>query len=106
MTCGAAVRLAGMDVGQAVVSSITYAEVALGAVGGRDQMDRVMALFEQVPVVPFDREAAAHYASLPFRRRSFDALIAAHARARGAVLVTNNPADFAHVPGLRMENWA
>jgi tRNA(fMet)-specific endonuclease VapC len=104
--CSAATRLAELDVGQAVASSITYAEVALGVMRGRDRSDRMMAFFEQVPVVPFDRAAAERYAALPFRRRSFDGLIAAHALACGAVLVTNNPSDFEHVPGLRMENWS
>jgi tRNA(fMet)-specific endonuclease VapC len=35
-----------------------------------------------------------------------DTLIAAHSRALGATLVTNNTADFARVEGLRCENWA
>jgi len=104
--CEAAVRLGQLDWGQALASSITLAEVALGVARGHDRLERVMALFDQVQVVPFDRMAAARYAALPFRRRSFDGLIAAHALAHGAVLVTNNPGDFVHVPGLRIESWA
>ena len=65
----------------------------------------VTALFEQVPVQPFDQKAALQYAGLPFRRRSFDRLIAAHALSLDAILVTNNEADFADVPGLKIENW-
>ena len=64
-----------------------------------------MALFERVPVLPFDRMAAARYAGIPFRRGRFDRLIAAHALSLGARLVTNNPADFSDIPDLRMENW-
>jgi tRNA(fMet)-specific endonuclease VapC len=33
-------------------------------------------------------------------------MIAAHARALGAVLVTNNVREFSRVDGLRVENWA
>jgi tRNA(fMet)-specific endonuclease VapC len=34
-----------------------------------------------------------------------DLFIAAHARASGLTLVTNNTAEFARVPDLRLENW-
>jgi len=34
-----------------------------------------------------------------------DLFIAAHARASGLTLVTNNTAAFDSVPGLRLENW-
>lgn len=35
----------------------------------------------------------------------YDVLIAAQARRRRAVLVTANTAEFARVPGLKIENW-
>jgi tRNA(fMet)-specific endonuclease VapC len=34
-----------------------------------------------------------------------DLLIAAHARALGLTLVTNNEREFRRVPGLVVENW-
>jgi tRNA(fMet)-specific endonuclease VapC len=37
---------------------------------------------------------------------TYDVLIAAQARRRGAVLVTANTLEFARVPGLNRENWA
>jgi tRNA(fMet)-specific endonuclease VapC len=36
---------------------------------------------------------------------SLDTLIAAHALALGATLVTNDVGAFGRVPGLRVENW-
>ncbi len=36
---------------------------------------------------------------------SYDVLIAAQARMRGLVLITANNAEFARVPGLRVEDW-
>ncbi|PMZ78725.1 VapC toxin family PIN domain ribonuclease, partial [Pseudomonas sp. FW306-2-11AD] len=50
--------------------------------------------------------AAREYARLPFKRARFDRLLAAHALSLGATIVTNNEADFADVPGLRVENWS
>jgi tRNA(fMet)-specific endonuclease VapC len=36
---------------------------------------------------------------------ALDTMIAGHAVASGAILVTNNVREFARVPGLRIENW-
>lgn len=60
---------------------------------------------EEIPVLPFDEQAAHKYAIIPFKRASYDRLIAAHALALGVTLVTDNEADFADVPGLSVENW-
>lgn len=35
-----------------------------------------------------------------------DLFIAAHARALGLTLVTNNTTEFERVPHLRLDNWA
>jgi len=61
--------------------------------------------FTLIAALPFDRAAAEYYAKIPFRRGRFDRLIAAHALALGLTVVTANEADFADVPGLRVENW-
>jgi tRNA(fMet)-specific endonuclease VapC len=45
------------------------------------------------------------YAQLPFKRASFDRLIAAHAVSQDLIVVTGNAKDFADVPGLKVENW-
>jgi tRNA(fMet)-specific endonuclease VapC len=37
---------------------------------------------------------------------ALDTMIAAHALAANAILVTNNTREFSRVPGLRLENWA
>lgn len=36
----------------------------------------------------------------------YDSLIAAHAHALGATLVTHNTREFQRVPGLKLTDWA
>lgn len=97
-------RLERCEIGEAVTSSIAYAEVMLGAVR-LDGYDRAMRLFRAIPVLPFDQKAAETYARLPFKRQSFDRLIAAQALALGLTVVTSNSKDFSGVPGLKVEDW-
>jgi tRNA(fMet)-specific endonuclease VapC len=99
-------RIAASERGQLFTSSIAYAEVVHGSVRGKPPpFSRLEAFTDEVPVLDFDYQAARAYATLPFRRSSFDRLIAAHALALGLILVTDNEADFADVPWLRVENW-
>ena len=64
-----------------------------------------------MPVLPLDDAVPAHYATIRahLERQGTpigpnDTLIAAHALALDATLVSAN-AEFARVPGLRVENW-
>lgn len=94
------------------ISAVTLAELRVGArhrgadpedERRLDKMVRVLALRD------FDGAAAEAYGRIARRigvkRRSFDRLIAAHAVSLGLILVTRNEADFADVPGLKVENW-
>jgi tRNA(fMet)-specific endonuclease VapC len=47
----------------------------------------------------------AHLESAGWKIGDRDTIIAAHALAVGAVVVTRNVDEFARVPGLRIENW-
>jgi tRNA(fMet)-specific endonuclease VapC len=92
--------------GEVVTSAICYAELVRGIdPADRQARSAVDDFFAIIPVLDFDRRAAEQFALIPFRRRSFDRLIAAHALAMGVTLVTNNPADFADIADLRTENW-
>ena len=100
------VRAAACDDGDMVMSAISLAEVAYGSMNGKPpHLAELQAFLDEVPVMDFDQSAALAYASLPFKRTSFDRLIAAHALSLGLIVVTDNVADFADVPGLRVENW-
>lgn len=105
-------RLAEAFEGGLAISAVTLAELRVGArAAGADPMDarRLDLLIHSLTLLDFDAAAADDYADIVrqvgVRRRSFDRLIAAHARSRGLLLVTNNERDFADVPGLKVENW-
>jgi len=100
-------RVADQVAGSLFISSITYCELAYGTMRGKPPASDALAAFvAEVGVLPFDEAAAQAYAAMPFRRGSFDRLIAAHALSRGLTLVTNNEREFRRVPGLRITNWA
>ncbi len=99
-------RLAACYPGDVSISAISFAEVALGTwMGKPPRQDILDAFLRVIPIIEFDETAAREYARLPFKRARFDRLLAAHALSIGATVVTNNEADFADVPGLKVENW-
>jgi tRNA(fMet)-specific endonuclease VapC len=101
--------------GPICTSALVLAELQRGLCKSEPQSDlrrtRLERIFMTVPVLDFDEAAARKYgwviAQLGWvRGRDFDRMIGAHALSIGAVLVTNNTADFADLPGLAVENWA
>jgi tRNA(fMet)-specific endonuclease VapC len=99
-------RVEQCDEGELGMSAIVFAELAVGSWQGKLPPLHIVDAFSRwVPVLPFDEVSARLYARLPFKRGSFDRLIAAHALSVGLTLITNNERDFADVPGLRIENW-
>ena len=99
-------RMAACDEDDIVTSAIAFSEVARGSWNGKSPSLFVLDQFSQhVPVLPFDLLAAKYYADLPFKRASYDRLVAAHALSLDLTLVTNNDRDFDDVPGLLVEDW-
>lgn len=99
-------RVSETEQGDIALSSITYAELVLGSnLGKPPDPTALRLLVTQMPVMPFDDVAAGVYGRLPFRRGSFDRLIAAHAMALDLIFVTHNVADFADIAGLKIEDW-
>lgn len=100
-------RFLAQEAASVVFSSIAFAEVAMGSHNGKPPpMDILDAFVAEVPLVPFDANAARAYAGLPFKRGNFDRLIAAHALSLGLTFITRNTKDFDDVAGLMVENWA
>jgi tRNA(fMet)-specific endonuclease VapC len=99
-------RMARCQPGDIGISAISFAEIAYGTDKGKPPSAEVLGAFiAAIPILQFDEAAARAYAQLPFRRARFDRLLAAHALSIGAIVITNNEADFADVPGLTVENW-
>ena len=100
---------------QAVCTSIIAAgELRYGAVRkNSDRLNtRVEAILTQIAVIDFSPDADRHYAHLrtQLERKGTpisgnDMLIAAHALALDATLVTANTREFARIDGLKLENW-
>ncbi|HZV65546.1 MAG TPA: type II toxin-antitoxin system VapC family toxin [Telluria sp.] len=106
-------RFAQCYVGDVVISAITFAELEYGVTvsqnSARERLN-LIALVEDIQVVPFDAAAATAYgpireATRERKKDQLDKLIAAHAVALDVSLVTNNERDFVAYPGLRIENW-
>jgi tRNA(fMet)-specific endonuclease VapC len=107
-------RFARLEYGDVVMSAITLAELRYGVerLGeGRAGAEQALAaLMEDIPVLPFDGDAAMAYgvvrAAVRDRKRdALDRLIASHAVSLALTLVINNEADFRGYPGLVVENW-
>ena len=98
------------------ISSITLAELEYGMKHRSDPAKNELALLRflvPLSILPFEMAAAAEYGEIrAYLQRQgrpigpLDMLIAAHARAEGMVLVTNNVREFERVPKLKVENWA
>jgi tRNA(fMet)-specific endonuclease VapC len=112
-----AVKVQSVPLQQQVMSAVTFAELTFGvqasATAKRKQNQAVLdGLALHLAVLDWPQEAAQHYAEIrvDLKRRgaqlgAADLMIAAHARAMGAIIVTNNVKDFGRVKGLQVENW-
>ena len=109
-------RFRRLKPGEAVISVTTWGELAYGAEKSR-QRDKVLTLLEELvtmlPVMPLPETAGQSYgairAALEAKGEPIgnnDLWIAAHAKAAGLIVVTNNEREFKRVPGLQVRNWA
>ena len=96
------------------VSVIVAAELRYGCAkkGSPQLLRRAEEFLSEEPVLPFDVPADGEYggirAELEAAGRpigSNDLLIAAHAYALGATVVTANVGEFRRIRGLSVENW-
>lgn len=107
-------HIAAVGADRVCVSIITAAELRYGCAkrGSAKLAAQIEAILGSLQVVAFDVPADAEYGTVRTRLEQAgrpigpnDLLIAAHAMALGAVLVTANVGEFSRVEGLRVENW-
>ncbi|MBL7222742.1 MAG: type II toxin-antitoxin system VapC family toxin [Candidatus Brocadiae bacterium] len=109
-------RLCECDITDVGISSITLSELEFGVEKSTRPAQNRLALAQFVApleILPYGDRAAAAYGRIRAALESkgkpigaLDTLIAAHALALGATLVTNNTREFRRVPDLPVENWA
>jgi len=109
-------RFRALRQGEAALSVITFGELLYGAaksVQRAEALERLEELAHLLPVLPLPEAAAEAYGIMraELERKgemigNNDLWIAAHAKAAGLTLVTNNEREFRRVRGLKLQNWA
>ena len=104
----------GVDV---CISVVTYAELEYGIMNSKypeRNREAINSILAGIPIMDFDSKAAVHFgqilAELKKKKKEKssmdrDKMIAAHARSRGYILVTDNTKDFVDIDDLKLENW-
>lgn len=110
----AAKRIARVGEDNVFTSIVVAAELRYGCAkrGSQRLLKAVEDLLGEIDVLPFDVPADAEYGAIRLDLEmagkpigSNDLLIAAHACAIGATIVTANDDEFRRVRGLKVENW-
>jgi tRNA(fMet)-specific endonuclease VapC len=110
----AAKRIARVGENNVCTSIIVAAELRYGCAksGSQRLLKAVEDLLGEIDVLPFDVPADAEYGEIRVELETAgkpiggnDLLIAAHAAAIGAAIVTANVDEFKRIRGLKVENW-
>ena len=97
------------------VPEMVRAELIVGALKSdrpEHHLDLVNRFLSAFALLPFSGDAVEHYAAIRVNLEKSgqiigpnDLVIAATARAKGSILVSNNLKEFSRVPGLQCEDW-
>lgn len=100
---------------QLAMSVITLGELRFGAEKSQSKARALVVIDELAKLITLadiTQEVADHYGDIRANLQKSgqlignnDLWIAAHARARNWILVTNNEKEFIRVDGLKVENW-
>lgn len=107
-------RIAEVGSDAICVSIVTAAELRYGCArtGSPALSAQIEAILGSIQVLALEQPSEVRYGEIRVGLEAAgtpigpnDLLIAAHASATGAVLVTANPREFARVPDLPVQNW-
>ena len=99
------------------ISVVTYGELEFGIQNSSKperNREAIKRLLAGISILDFDMNAAIHFGAILAELkqkhrydvcRDRDKMIAAHARGRGDILVTNNIKDFTDIDNLLLEDW-
>lgn len=99
------------------ISVVTYAELEYGILNSKfpeQNRTAINSILAGITIEEFDIKAATHFGQIlaelkakhkDKQNQDRDKMIAAHARSRGYILVTDNTKDFIDIDGLNIENW-
>jgi len=108
-------RFSEVSENSAGVSSITLAELEFGICNSKSydkNRAKLISFLPLIEVLPFDDMAAVEYGIIrtDLQKRGIpigplDMLIAAHAKSRNLIIVTNNVREFERIDDLQVEDW-
>lgn len=108
-------RFSQHSANELVMSVITLGELRFGAEKSQSPeqaLNAIQQLSKSLHIAELPEQAGQHYGQIraELQRRGTpignnDLWLAAHARAQGWILVTNNEREFLRVPDLQVENW-
>lgn len=100
---------------QLCISSISVAELIFGAENNQTPEKNLKIIenfLSRLQILDYGVDAAIQYGNIKAHLKKIgtpigenDLHIAAHARSKGLILVTNNTKEFERVPALQIENW-
>ena len=108
-------RFNALQPGAVGISVITYGELIRGAERShfkQENHQKLQRLIELIPVHAMPQGTGLHYGEIRSDLEKMgriignnDLWIAAHARAVGVTVITNNTREFSRVENLSIENW-
>ena len=105
-----------LEMDQLCISVVTYAELIYGVeYSSSKKINRQIIddFVHHLNIIDWSKAAAEQYGKIRTNLKktgliigAMDLMIAAHAKSRRSILVTNNEKHFERVKGLTIENWA